>query len=105
MRKKISFPVWCEHAGRSHILNSSEHSLFDEYPSLIRMGIRWYIIDARGRGGEYAKEMTRIWKRRIESSLSDDEVRELKEQILRISFGGITRSGYRRGLSDIRSGV
>ncbi|HOJ95775.1 MAG TPA: U32 family peptidase [Methanospirillum sp.] len=103
--KKISFPVWCEHAGRSHILNSSEHSLFDEYPSLIRMGIRWYIIDARGRGGEYAKEMTRIWKRRIESSLSDDEVRELKEQILRISFGGITRSGYRRGLSEIRSGV
>ncbi len=101
--KKISFPVWCEHAGRSHILNSSEHSLFDEYPSLYRMGIRWYIIDARGRGGAYTKEMTQIWKRRIESSPSDDDGRELKEQILRISYGGTTRSGYRRGLSDVRS--
>lgn len=100
--KKYSFPVWCELSGRSHILNSSEHCLIVEYPVLHQMGIRWFIIDARGRVDTYAGEMTRIWKRRMITDLSREEVSQMRDAIISMSSGGITRSGYRRGLSAVK---
>ncbi|WP_373838133.1 DUF3656 domain-containing protein [Methanospirillum sp.] len=100
--KKYSFPVWCEQSGRSHIMNSSEHSLIIEYPKLYQMGIRCFIIDARGRGERYTEEMTRIWKRRLQSDLSFEEVSQMKEAIISMSHGEITKSGYKRGLSGLK---
>jgi collagenase-like PrtC family protease len=100
--KKYSFPVWCEQSGRSHIMNSSEHSLISEYPVLYQMGIRWFIIDARGRGVTYSGEMTRLWRRRMMPDLSEEEVHQLIDTIISMSWGGITRSGYRRGLCSVK---
>lgn len=97
--KKYSFPVYCEKSGRTHILNSSEHSFIDEFSILRSFGIRWYIIDVRNRGMEYAGEMTRLWKKMAINNLSDEERNIIRDQIIGISYHGITRSGYRRGLS------
>ncbi|ABD40778.1 peptidase U32 [Methanospirillum hungatei JF-1] len=100
--KEYSFPVWCEQSGRSHIMNSSEHSLISEYPVLYQMGIRWFIIDARGRGVTYSGEMTRLWRRRMMPDISEEEVHQLRDTIISMSWGGITRSGYRRGLCSVK---
>ncbi|OQA55557.1 MAG: hypothetical protein BWY45_02157 [Euryarchaeota archaeon ADurb.Bin294] len=83
-------------------MNSSEHSLIGEYPVLYQMGIRWYIIDARGRGATYSGEMTRLWRRRMMPDLSEEEVHQLIDTIISMSWGGITRSGYRRGLCSVK---
>ncbi len=97
--KNYSFPVWCDESGRSHIMNSSEHSLITEYPWLYESGIRWFIVDARGRGEKYTGEMTRTWKRRMMPHLSAEEESRMKDAIIHMSYGGITRSGFKRGLS------
>lgn len=100
--KKYSFPVMCEDSGRTHILNSSEHCLFDECPALQKSGIKWFIIDARGRGEKYTGVMTDLWKRVIQNNLSGDSLAEIREKIMGMSSGGITRSGYRRGLAGMK---
>ena len=97
--KNYSFPVWCDESGRSHIMNSSEHSLITEYPWLYESGIRWFIVDARGRGEKYTGEMTRTWKMRMMPHLSAEEESRMKDASIHMSYGGITRSGFKRGLS------
>lgn len=97
--KNYLFPFYCDSSGRTHILNSFEHSLAGEFSSLMADGIRFYIIDGRLRGERYAGEMTRLWKAVINESAGIDDI---KEKILRISYGGVTRSGYNRGLSGMR---
>lgn len=100
--KKYSFPFYCENSGRTHILNSSEHSLVDESLDLQRFGIRWFIIDAQGRGLNYSGSMTRLWKQILNSELSGEQRDSIREEIINMSYHGITRSGYRRGLSGIK---
>ena len=94
--KNYLFPFYCETSGRTHILNSLEHSLAGEFSSLKQAGIRYFIVDGRGRGERYAGEMTRLWHAIINKSGSIDD---FKEKISHISYGGVTRSGYKRGLS------
>lgn len=101
--KNYTFPVICEHSGRTHIMNSSEHSLIDEVTTLQNLGIRRYILDARNRGDHYAENMTRLWKKVLQSNLHVKEKAQIREQIVRMSYGGITRSGYRRGLSGMKT--
>ncbi|NLV25626.1 MAG: U32 family peptidase [Methanomicrobiales archaeon] len=101
--KRYSFPFYCEKSGRTHILNSSEHSLVDESSDLMKLGIRRFIIDARNRGMDYAAGMTRLWKQILNDEISSEERESIREKIIEMSYHGITRSGYRRGLSGIKS--
>jgi len=100
--KGYVFPFFYDSSGRTHIMNSSEHCLFDEIQSLFDMGIKWFLIDARDRGYAYVSEMTGLWTRVIKGELllrNERESEQTKNKILSMSYGGITRSGFRRGLS------
>lgn len=97
--KNYLFPFYCDSSGRTHILNSFEHSFAGEFSSLKAAGIRYFIIDGRLRGERYTGEMTRLWKAVINES---DDIDDIRERILRISYGGVTRSGFNRGLSGMR---
>lgn len=101
--KRYSFPFYCEKSGRTHFLNSTEHSYIDEYSEFREFGIRHFIIDARNRGPGYAAEMIRLWKKILNDEISEKERESIRERIIELSYHGITRSGYRRGLSGIRS--
>ena len=60
------FPLRLDDDSRTHIFNSVETCLLDQMPRIAAMGLDGIALDARGRGGEYAREMTEIYKRAIE---------------------------------------
>jgi collagenase-like PrtC family protease len=99
--KRYVFPFYCDSSGRTHIMNSSEHCLIDEIRLLRDMGIEWFLIDARNRGSAYVFEMTSLWVRVIKEIYPScyEESVMIKNKVHSMSYGGITRSGFRRGLS------
>ena len=100
--KKYLFPFLCDQSGRTHILNSAEHCLIDEISFLHNTGIKWFLLDARYRGAAYASEITGLWLRAIDLlnfSGSEVELERIKDMMLSMSSGGITRSGFNRGIS------
>lgn len=99
------FPVRVDGECRSHIYNAAETCLIDHLPSLIESGINEVVIDARGRTGTYARDMTRLYRQAI--SLAENGVRhddrqfgQLKDAVKRRSLGGITSGNYIRGLKE-----
>ena len=59
------FPVRIDGECRSHIYNAAEICLIDHLPSLMESGIDEVVVDARGRTGNYARDMTRLYRQAI----------------------------------------
>jgi putative protease len=99
------FPVRADGECRTRIGNAVETCLLDHLPALARAGISDVVIDARGRTGAYAGEMTRIYRSAIAEVSAgtgnpDRKLAELKEQAKIFALGGITAGPFVRGLKE-----
>jgi putative protease len=99
------FPVRTDGECRSHIYNSAEICLIDHLPSIQKAGINEVIVDARGRPETYILEMTRLYRQAInlsgqKSPSQSHQLKELKDAIKNLVFGGITTGHFIRGLKE-----
>ncbi len=99
------FPVRIDGECRTHIYNAAELCLIDHLPSLVESGIDEVVIDARGRTGTYARDMTRMYHEAItleKKGIRHDDPRfnHLKDEARRRSLGGITTGHFIRGLKE-----
>jgi putative protease len=99
------FPVRVDGECRTRIGNAVETCLLDHLPALARTGISDVVIDARGRSGAYAGEMTRLYRLAIAEVMAgtgnpDRHLAELKEQAKVPALGGITAGPFVRGLKE-----
>jgi putative protease len=99
------FPVTTDICGRTRVMNSVETCLIDQLPALASLGIRNYLIDARGRGPRYAKEMAGLYREALSlvgggGDGINRRLGELREECRSRALGGITRGAFLRGLSE-----
>jgi putative protease len=99
------FPVRIDGECRSHIYNAAEICLIDHLPSLMESGIDEVVVDARGRTGNYARDMTRLYRQAIHLAKTgvrqnDQQFEQLKGAVKRRSLGGITSGHFIRGLKE-----
>jgi putative protease len=99
------FPVRIDGECRTHIYNAAELCLIDHLPSLVESGIDEVIIDARGRPGTYARDMTRLYHEAItleKEGIRHDDHRfiHLKDEVRLRSLGGITTGHFIHGLKE-----
>ncbi|MCX6670045.1 MAG: DUF3656 domain-containing protein [Methanothrix sp.] len=102
---KRVFPLRLDGDSKTHIFNSAETCLLDYMPTLFEMGLDGIAMDARGRTGKYAREMTDIYIRAIELTEKGGdslpgELQALKERIRPMALGGITSGHFIRGLKE-----
>lgn len=102
---KRMFPLWLDNDLRTHVLNAAETCLVDFMPRIFEIGLDGIAIDARGRTGKYAREMTEIYRKAIgltEKRRPDlkADLGSLKEKARAISLGGITTGHFIKGLRD-----
>ncbi|MGV8175934.1 MAG: DUF3656 domain-containing U32 family peptidase, partial [Methanothrix sp.] len=74
------FPLRLDGESRTHIFNSAETCLIDHMPRIFDLGLNCVAVDARFRTAEYAREMTRIYKRAI--YLTERRSETLNEDLL-----------------------
>ncbi len=99
------FPLRLDDDFRTHIFNSVETCLLDQMPRITDMGLDGVALDGRGRGGEYARRMTEIYRRAIELTERgrvrlEQDLQELKEKVVPLALGGITYGHFVKGLRD-----
>jgi U32 family peptidase len=99
------FPVRVDGECRTRIGNAVETCLLDHLPAIARAGISDVAIDARGRTGAYAGEMTRLYRSAIAEVMEgtgnpDQKLAELKERAKMPALGGITAGPFVRGLKE-----
>ena len=99
------FPVRTDRECRTHIGNAVETCLIDHLPAIALAGIGEVIIDARGRTGAYAGEMTKIYREALRAAgegagKGDMRLLQVKEQAKARSLGGITAGHFLRGLKE-----
>ena len=99
------FPLRLDEDMRTHIFNSVETCLLDQMPQIFSLGLDGIALDARGRSGAYAREMTEIYKKAIELTERGGEtiardLQALKESIIPLALGGITYGNFIKGLRD-----
>ncbi len=99
------FPLRLDDDSRTHIFNSAETCLLDLMPEIFAIGLDGVAVDARGRTREYAREMTKIYRKAIDLTEKGDEthhqdLQELKESIRPLALGGITHGHFIKGLKD-----
>ncbi|HUK92942.1 MAG TPA: DUF3656 domain-containing protein, partial [Methanomicrobiales archaeon] len=104
------FSVEADACGRTRVLNSVETCLVDQLPALGSLGIDHLVIDARGRGARYAKEMAAIYHAGISLAESGGEgvsrrLGDLREECRVRARGGITHGNFLRGLSEEPEGL
>jgi putative protease len=97
------FPVDADICGRTRILNPVETCLVDQLPALSSLGIGLFLIDARGRGARYGREMSAIYCEAL--SLAEGGgggmtrgLGDLREECRKRARGGITHGAFLRGL-------
>lgn len=97
-------PVRVDDMCRSHIFNPDETTLIDSVRDLAARGIDAVVIDARGRTGDYASEMVKVYR----AVISPDEKRKKdrrntgspRDRVKAVALGGITAGHFTRGLKD-----
>ena len=99
------FPLRLDDDHRTHIFNSAETCLLDQMPEIFAIDLDGVAVDARGRTGEYAREMTKIYKKAIDLTQRGGEtlrqdLESLKESIRPLALGGITHGHFQKGLKD-----
>ncbi len=105
LRDKLgyNFPVITNSSCRSFIFNSKELCLFDNLEEIIRSGISILRLEAIQRGASYTAQIVsayRHWIDRHEKMvpLSDSEKDHVKSLLVDLSFNGITKGHYFRGV-------
>lgn len=99
------FPVDRDSLGRTRVWNSAETCLVDHLPFLVDAGVYSLAIDARGRGEDYAREMTAVYVEALALVTSDGyrdhrTLDEYKTRVKQMARGGITAGYFARGLLD-----
>ena len=99
------FPLRLDDDHRTHIFNSAETCLLDQMPEIFAIDLDGVAVDARGRTVEYAREMTKIYKKAIDLTQRGGEtlrqdLESLKESIRPLALGGITHGHFQKGLKD-----
>jgi putative protease len=99
------FPVTTDICGRTRVANSVETCLMDQLPALASLGIRHLLIDARGRGPRYAREMAALYGEALSVMEAGGDgvsrrLEELREECRMRARGGITRGAFLRGLRE-----
>jgi putative protease len=100
-----TFPVEADACGRTRILNSVETCLIDQLPALGSLGIDLLVIDARGRGARYGRDMAAIYREGISLVASGGDgiprgLGDLGEECRKRARGGITHGNFLRGLRE-----
>jgi len=98
--KNHLFPIYMDLECRTHILNSVELCLID-YISLFKdWNVDRLVIDARNRSGNYVMDMLSLYGNAVNQlnagQLSPKYIEHIKNQIKKISLGGITKSNFLR---------
>ncbi len=99
--KNQIFPLKISSDGQTILKNSTEVSLIDHLPLLIRAGASNFAIDGRDKGPHYLEKMSKYYMKAIDESLEcsgDFKVEKLKNKIKKISLGGITAGNFLRGV-------
>jgi putative protease len=104
------FPVEADACGRTRILNSVETCLVDQLPALASLGIDLLVIDGRGRGARYGREMAAIYRDAIKLVESGGNgisrgLGDLREECRDRARGGITHGSFLRGLREEPAGL
>jgi putative protease len=99
------FPVTTDITGRTRISNSVETCLIDQLPALASLGITHLLIDARGRGPRYAREMAAIYGEALSVLVNGGDgiphrLEDLREECRKLARGGITHGAFLRGLME-----
>jgi putative protease len=99
------FPLSWDSEGRTQIFNSVELCLIDHLPSLLKMGWKGLVIDARGKPTTYTEEILGLYQNALQLSLQKpadllSQLRSLKEEVKMRSTGGITSGNFLRGVMD-----
>ncbi|MGA2934951.1 MAG: U32 family peptidase [Methanomicrobiales archaeon] len=99
------FPIESDRSGRTRILNSVETCLIDQLPALGALGIGLLVIDARGRGPRYGREMAAVYREALSLAESGGggtarELDHLREECRARARGGITHGNFLRGLRE-----
>jgi putative protease len=101
------FPVRVDGGCRTRIGNAMELCLIDYLPSLRRLGICHVMIDARGRTPDYIRTIAGLYGKAADWTNSHPEAKDghtflstLKEEVKKISLGGITTGHFLRGLKE-----
>ena len=100
-RRRV-FPLSVDAECRTVIRNSVETCLIDHLPSLLETGIPLLAIDARDRTPRYAGRMTEIYRQGVAAAAEGGAhtggiLEDLKEEIRKMSRGGITTAHLLRG--------
>lgn len=105
--KNQIFPLKISADCQTIIQNSTELCLVDYLPLLKQLGISNFSIDARGKGPLYLEKMGNYYSEALEDSLnlSNSKIVKLKNNIKKVSLGGITAGNFLRGVdkSDLVS--
>jgi putative protease len=99
------FPLRLDDDHRTHIFNSAETCLLDQMPEIFAIGLDGVALDARSRTREYAREMTKAYRKAIDltekgSETLSRDLEILKESIRPLTLGGITHGHFQKGLKD-----
>jgi len=99
------FPVTVDIGGRTRISNSVETCLIDQLPALASLGIGRFLIDARGRGPRYAREMSALYREALSVMAAGGDgvghrLADLREECRIRARGGITHGAFLRGLRE-----
>jgi putative protease len=99
------FPVTADSCGRTRISNSVETCLIDQLPALASLGVRLFLIDARGRGPRYAGEMAALYREALSVIEEGGDgvsrrLGDLREECRKRAMGGITHGAFLRGLRE-----
>ncbi|HVN65463.1 MAG TPA: DUF3656 domain-containing protein [Methanomicrobiales archaeon] len=100
-----TFPVGTDICGRTRVSNSVETCLIDQLPALASLGISHFLVDARGRGPRYAREIAALYHEALSVMEGGGDgvahrLAELREECRKRAMGGITRGAFLRGLGE-----
>jgi Collagenase and related proteases len=103
--KNRIFPVEIDAEGRTHVSNSVELCLLDHIPDLHNMGFSHLVIDSRNKPVDYTFRMLSNYQKALELTSNQDphlgkKLHSLKNQVKKISNGGITTGNFLRGVYD-----
>lgn len=100
--KNQTFPLKISADCQTIIQNSTELCLVDYLPLLNQLGISNFSIDARGKGPLYVEKMGNYYSEALDDSLnlSKSKIMKLKNNIKKVSLGGITAGNFLRGVDN-----
>jgi len=101
-RLEVDFPIATDEHCRTHIFNSREHCLIEHLPAFIRAGIDCLRLEVQRNDSEYIERVLPLYRRALDAAWADPRgfsiASETKAELERLSFGGLTKGHYFRGV-------